>query len=40
VPAHGVKVYLLDAPVKQKDLQAELQRAIADQQARSARLAR
>jgi len=40
VPAHGVKVFVLDAPVKQQDLQAELQRAVADQQARSARLAR
>ncbi|MGB3394600.1 MAG: alpha-amylase family glycosyl hydrolase [Stenotrophomonas sp.] len=40
VPAHGVKVFVLDAPVKQKALQAELQRAMADQQARSERLVR
>ncbi len=40
VPAHGVKVYLLDAPVAQPQLQAELQRAVADQQARTRRLAR
>ncbi|MFN4160932.1 MAG: alpha-amylase family glycosyl hydrolase [Stenotrophomonas sp.] len=40
VPAHGVRVFLLDAPVAQAALQAELQRAVADQQARSARLAR
>lgn len=38
VPAHGVKVYLLDAPVKQKALQAELDKAMADQQARTERL--
>ncbi len=40
VPAHGVKVFVLDAPVKQPALQAELQRAMADQQARDRRLAR
>ena len=39
VPAHGVKVFVLDAPVKQKALQAELDRAMADQQERTARLA-
>jgi len=39
VPAHGIKVYVLDAPVQQKDLQAELDRAMADQQARTRRLA-
>lgn len=40
VPAHGVKVFVLDAPVEQPALQAELQRAMADQQARDRRLAR
>ena len=40
VPAHGVKVFVLDAPVKQKALQAELDRAMADQQARTAQLER
>ncbi len=40
VPAHGVKVFVLDAPVKQKALQAELDRAMADQQERSTRLSR
>jgi glycosidase len=40
VPAHGVKVYVLDAPVKQKALQAELAKAVADQQARTDRLSR
>ncbi len=38
VPAHGIKVYVLDKPVQQKDLQAELDRAMADQQARTRRL--
>ena len=37
VPAHGIKVFVLDAPVRQKALQAELDRAMADQQARTAR---
>ncbi|MEG2804019.1 alpha-amylase family glycosyl hydrolase [Stenotrophomonas sp.] len=40
VPAHGVKVFVLDAPVAQPALQAELDRAMADQQARDRRLAR
>jgi len=40
VPAHGVKVYLLDAAVNQKELQAELAKAVADQQARTTRLSR
>lgn len=40
VPAHGVKVYVLDASVEQTQLREELDRAMADQQARSARLAR
>ncbi|HBS54316.1 MAG TPA: cyclomaltodextrin glucanotransferase, partial [Stenotrophomonas sp.] len=40
VPAHGVKVYVLDAPVQQPALQAELDKAVADQQARDQRLKR
>ncbi|MDQ1063461.1 phytoene dehydrogenase-like protein [Stenotrophomonas sp. SORGH_AS 282] len=40
VPAHGVKVYLLEAAVNQKELQAELAKAVADQQARTTRLSR
>ncbi|WP_210131740.1 alpha-amylase family glycosyl hydrolase [Stenotrophomonas rhizophila] len=40
VPAHGVKVYLLDAAVNQKELQAELAKAVADQQERTQRLSR
>ena len=40
VPAHGVKVYVLDAQVKQPALQAELDKAMADQQARDQRLGR
>ncbi|MCG8276315.1 alpha-amylase family glycosyl hydrolase [Stenotrophomonas sp. NLF4-10] len=39
VPAHGVKVFVLDAPVKQPQLQARLDAAMADQAARTARLA-
>ena len=38
VPAHGVKVFVLDATVKQADLQRELQVAMADQRERDARL--
>ena len=40
VPAHGVKVYVLDAAVNQKELQAELAKAVADQQERTQRLSR
>lgn len=40
VPAHGVKVFVLDADVKQPALQAELDKAVADQQARDQRLKR
>lgn len=40
VPAHGVKVFVLDAPVKQKALRRELDRAMADQRARDGLLAR
>ncbi|MDW7601057.1 cyclomaltodextrin glucanotransferase, partial [Stenotrophomonas maltophilia] len=40
VPAHGVKVYVLDAPVQQPALQAELDKAMADQKARDVRLGR
>lgn len=40
VPAHGVKVYVLDAPVQQPALQAELDKAVADQKARDVRLGR
>ena len=38
VPAHGVKVFVLDAPVKQPQLQERLDAAMADQAARTARL--
>ncbi|MBW8777469.1 MAG: cyclomaltodextrin glucanotransferase, partial [Stenotrophomonas sp.] len=40
VPAHGVKVYVLDAAVQQPVLQAELDKAMADQKARDLRLGR
>jgi glycosidase len=40
VPAHGVKVYVLDAPVQQPALQTELDKAMADQRARDTRLGR
>lgn len=40
VPAHGIKVFVLDAPVQQPALQAELDRAMADQQKRTAALGR
>ncbi|MDY0955343.1 alpha-amylase family glycosyl hydrolase [Stenotrophomonas rhizophila] len=40
VPAHGVKVYLLDAPVKQPVLQAALESAMVDQHTRDQRLKR
>jgi cyclomaltodextrin glucanotransferase len=40
VPAHGVKVYLLDAAVNHQALEAELAKAVADQQTRTKRLAR
>lgn len=40
VPAHGVKVYVLDAAVQQPALQAELDKAMADQRARDVRLGR
>ncbi|SBV35567.1 putative cyclomaltodextrin glucanotransferase [uncultured Stenotrophomonas sp.] len=39
VPAHGVKVFVLDAPVKQPQLQERLDAAMADQAARDTRLA-
>ena len=39
VPAHGVKVFVLDAPVAQAQLQAKLDAAMADQSARNAHLA-
>ena len=39
-PAHGVKVYVLDAAVQQPALQAELDKAMADQRARDVRLGR
>jgi len=38
VPAHGIKVFVLDAPVHQPALEAELAKAVADQQARDQRL--
>ena len=38
VPAHGVKVLVLDAPVQQAQLQQQLDAAMADQQARTTRL--
>ncbi len=40
VPAHGVKVFVLDAAVQQPALQAELDKAMADQLARDQRLGR
>lgn len=40
VPAHGVKVYVLEAAVQQPALQAELDKAMADQRARDQRLGR
>jgi len=40
VPAHGVRVFVLEAPVEQKALQAELKAAVEDQQARTKRLAK
>lgn len=40
VPAHGVKVFVLDADVQQPALQAELDKAMADQLARDQRLKR
>ncbi len=40
VPAHGVKVFVLDAPVKQPALQRQLDAAMQDQRARDARLGR
>jgi len=40
VPAHGVKVYVLEAAVQQPALQAELDKAMADQKARDQRLGR
>ena len=40
LPAHGVKVFVLDAGVRQPALQARLDAAMADQAARDARLAR
>ncbi len=40
VPAHGVKVYVLDAAVQQPALQAELDKAMADQRAQDVRLGR
>lgn len=40
VPAHGVKVFVLDGEVRQAALQAQLAAAMADQQARTQRLAR
>ena len=40
LPAHGVKVFVLDAEVRQPALQARLDAAMADQAARDARLAR
>ncbi len=39
VPAHGVKVFVLGAPVAQAQLQAKLDAAMADQSARNAHLA-
>ncbi len=39
VPAHGIKVFVLDAPVQQEALRAELDRAMSDQHARSRKLA-
>ncbi len=38
VPAHGIKVFVLDAPVQQPQLQAELDKAMADQKARALKL--
>jgi cyclomaltodextrin glucanotransferase len=40
VPAHGVRVFVLDAPVEQPALQAQLKKAVEDQQARTLRLAK
>ncbi len=40
VPAHGVKVFVLDREVRQAALQAQLAAAMADQQARTQRLTR
>jgi cyclomaltodextrin glucanotransferase len=40
VPAHGVKVFVLDAPVQQSQLQTELDKAMADQHARDQRIGR
>ena len=40
VPAHGVRVFVLEAPVEQKALQAQLKAAVEDQQARTKRLAK
>ena len=39
VPAHGIRVFVLDAPVQQDALRAELDRAMSDQHARTRRLA-
>jgi len=38
VPAHGARVFVLDAPVRQPQLQEQLDAAMADQQMRSERL--
>ncbi|WP_313642445.1 alpha-amylase family glycosyl hydrolase [Stenotrophomonas sp.] len=40
VPAHGVKVFVLEGQVMQPELRAQLDAAMADQQARDKRLAR
>ncbi|MBU2048734.1 MAG: cyclomaltodextrin glucanotransferase [Gammaproteobacteria bacterium] len=40
VPAHGVRVFVLDAQVEQAALQARLKAAVDDQQARTKRLAK
>ncbi|MBJ7517872.1 MAG: cyclomaltodextrin glucanotransferase, partial [Stenotrophomonas sp.] len=39
VPAHGIRVFVLDAPVQQDALRAELDRAMSDQHARTRKLA-
>lgn len=40
VPAHGVRVFVLDAPVNQTALQQQLKAAVDDQRARTKRLAK
>jgi hypothetical protein len=40
VPAHGIKVFVLEGEVQQAELKAQLDAAMADQQARNQHLKR